>query len=256
MNKNIFVSFFIFLFSLSLISSACSLGANPLSMEARAKPGQEVVGTWNLYNLYGDRTTHVKIEKIEGPNWKINYNPDIHKASYEVVGEIQTIEENIAIEKSSVVLEVPKDIPEGMNYVKHPSQEGYIPVKPINIYITIPKDAKIGQNYKFVFEAQGNCFLEAGTAIPGIATQLEFNIKPTTEFYEKPITQDQEDQIKEKLPENQSEKKPVDEERPRITGAVIGAKAIATGILTLTTIILIIVVFVLVSVTKKGKKKK
>ncbi|KKK93818.1 hypothetical protein LCGC14_2689090 [marine sediment metagenome] len=54
MNKNIFTIFFMLLFSLGSISAACSLGANPLSMEAGAKPGQEVVGTWNLYNLYGD----------------------------------------------------------------------------------------------------------------------------------------------------------------------------------------------------------
>ena len=59
MNKNIFLILFMLLFSLGSISASCSLGANPLSMEASAKPGQEVVGTWNLYNLYGDRSnTH------------------------------------------------------------------------------------------------------------------------------------------------------------------------------------------------------
>ena len=70
MNKNflLFVIFSVFLLLVNfpLLSAACSLGANPLSMEASAKPGQEVVGTWNLYNLYGDRTTHIIIEKIKG----------------------------------------------------------------------------------------------------------------------------------------------------------------------------------------------
>ncbi|MFQ5531340.1 MAG: hypothetical protein ACE5ES_01865, partial [Candidatus Nanoarchaeia archaeon] len=195
MRKNLpaFIIFFMFLlFYFPLLSAACSLGANPLSMEARAKPGQEVIGTWNLYNLYGDRTTHVIIEKIQGPDWEVGYDPDIHEASYEVSGVIQTIDENIALEKNLVVLQVPEIPPQGMDYVKHPNQPGYIPVKPIDIYITIPEDAKIGQDYKFVFEAKGNCFLGQGAAIPGVSTQLNFNVKPTTEFYEKPLEESEE----------------------------------------------------------------
>ncbi len=241
--------FFIFLIYLPLISAACSLGANPLTMEARAKPGQGVVGIWNLYNLYGDRTTHVKIEKIEGPNWEIIFDPVLHKSSYEVSGEIQTIEENVAIEKSSVVLEIPKSSPEGTSYVKHPNQEGYIPVRPVNIYIAIPENAKIGQNYKFVFEAQGNCFLEAGAAVPGVATQLEFNVKPTTEFYEKPISPEEK---QETIPEEKEAEKPISA-GGGITGAAIGAKEVTIGILGLTSLILIVVIFVLISVTKKKK---
>ena len=138
------------LFSLGSISAACSLGANPLSMEAKAKPGQEVVGTWNLYNLYGDRTTHIIIEKIQGPDWEITFDPALHEASYEVSGEIRTIDENIALEESSVVLEIPENPPEEVDYVKHPNQEGYIPVKPTDIYITIPEDAEIGTTYNVV----------------------------------------------------------------------------------------------------------
>jgi len=252
MNKNMFITFFMLLFSLGSISASCSLGANPLSMEASAKPGQEVVGTWNLYNLYGDRTTHIIIEKIEGPDWKITFDPSLHEASYDVSGEIQTINENVALEESSVVLEIPENPLKGVAYVKHPNQEGYIPVKPINIYITIPKDAKIGQNYEFVFEAKGNCFTGPGAVIPGVSTQLNFNIKPTTEFYERPIINDGD--IKEK---NETEKAPETPGLVEITGGVIGAKIFTTGgILTLTTLILLVVILILVFVVKKQKLSK
>ena len=246
-----FVIFFMLLFSLGSISAACSLGANPLSMEASAKPGQEVVGTWNLYNLYGDRTTHIIIEKIEGPDWEISFTPDIHEASYEVSGVIQTIDENVALEESSVVLEVPENPSEGMDYVKHPNQDGYIPVRPVEIYITIPEGAKIGKNYEFVFEAKGNCFTGPGAVIPGVSTQLNFNVKPTTDFYEKPIIDDGEIKVK-----NETEKAPEEEGLVGITGGVIGAKALTTGALTLTTLILIMVILILVFVAKKQKLSK
>ena len=233
------------LFSLGSISASCSLGANPLSMEAGAKPGQEVVGTWNLYNLYGDRSTHIVIEKIQGPDWEISYSTEIHEASYEVSGVIQTIDENVALEESSVVLEIPENPPEGVDYVKHPNQEGYIPVKSIDIYITIPENAELWKNYEFVFEAKGNCFTGPGAVIPGVSTQLNFNVKPTTDFYERPITTDEE--LKES---NETYKAPETPGFVGITGGVIGAREIATGALLFTTILLIIIILILVSVAK------
>ena len=81
---------FIILFS-NIVNAACSLGANPLSLDARAIPGQTVVATWNLYNLHGDRTTHVKLSIVESPDWKISFEPELHNASYSVMGVTQTI---------------------------------------------------------------------------------------------------------------------------------------------------------------------
>lgn len=254
MNKNIFLVFlvsFMLFFSFGFISASCSLGANPLSMEAGAKPGQEVVGTWNLYNLYGDRSTHIIIEKIQGPDWEISFTPDIHQVSYNISGVIQAIDENVALEESSVVLEIPENPPEGTSYVKHPNQEGYIPVKPINIFITIPEDAEIGQDYEFVFEAKGNCFTGPGAVVPGVATQLNFNVKPTTDFYEKPIIDDEELKVK-----NETEIAP---ERPGfvgITGGVIGVNTITTGLLILTTLLLIVIILILVFAARKHKSGK
>ena len=242
--------FFIFLFSLGSVSAACSLGANPLSMEAKAKPGQEVVGTWNLYNLYGDRITHVKIEKIQGPDWEITFDPALHEASYEVSGEIQTIDENVALEESPVVLEIPENPPEGVDYVKHPNEEGYIPVRPVNIYITIPEDAELWKDYEFVFEAKGNCFTEPGAVIPGVSTQLNFNVKPTTDFYEKPIT-DGEIKVK-----NETSKAPEKPGLIGITGGVIGTQGILTGSLIFIMILLTIILLFLLFTPKRKKNKE
>lgn len=192
MDKGIaFAVFISFLLLPGIVEAACSIGANPLSMDARAIPGQTVIATWNLYNIHGDKITHVKISAVDPfPGWEISFEPELHDATYNVTGVLQTIEENVGLEPSSVVETVPETIPEGMDYVRHPGGEGYIPVKPVKIYVKVPEDAEIFKDYKFTFEALGNCFMEPGAVAPAIATQLELNIKTISgeEFYEEEVT--------------------------------------------------------------------
>jgi len=140
-------------------------------------------------NLYGDRITHVKVTQIEGPDWEITFEPEIHTATYEVTGVIQTIEENVGVELGLVVKEIPEIIPEGMDYVKHPKEEGYIPVKPVKISIEVPEDAELWRDYDFTFEAIGNCFMEPGAVIPAVATQFELSVRTISgEYHEEEIT--------------------------------------------------------------------
>lgn len=249
---SLFILFLIFLFEIAFVKAACSLGANPLSMDARAIPGQTIVAVWNLYNLYGDRTTHIKINKIKGPDWQVSFEPELHEASYDVAGAIQTIEENLALERTDVVKTKPEVILEGTDYVKHPKEEGYILVKPVKIYIKVPENAELWKNYAFSFEAVGNCFMEPGAAMPSIATQLELNVKTISgKYYEEPV----------KAPEAEEKKPEVEKGPVRITGAVIGTN-LAVGVLAISSFILVIVIlFLLVRVkrtrlkTKKVKKE-
>lgn len=191
MNKEIA---FIVLVSLLLLpgiaEAACSIGANPLSMDARAVPGQTVIATWNLYNIHGDRITHVKISAVDPlPGWEISFEPGLHSATYNVTGVLQTVEENVGLEPGSVIEAIPETIPEGVDYVRHPGGEGYIPVRPVKIYVKVHDNAELWKNYNFTFEALGNCLMEPGAVAPAIATQLELDIKTISgeEFYEKVI---------------------------------------------------------------------
>ncbi|MFH1947219.1 MAG: hypothetical protein ABIJ23_03635 [Candidatus Magasanikbacteria bacterium] len=238
----IFVILILFILVIPLVSAACSLGANPLSMNARALPGQTVEVTWNLYNLHGDRTTHVKVNIIEAPSdWEISFEPELHEARYEVMRSIETIEENVALEPEDVVINKPEIITKGIDYVKHPKQEGYILVKPVKINIKVPENAELWRDYNFVFEAQGNCFMEPGAVLPAVATQLELNVKTISEtFTEEPV-----------------EEVGVEEEEKNtagITGAVIGGGQItAVIILTVITFILAIIIISLLVRFKRMK---
>lgn len=231
----IFFIFFIFLFG-SLVSAICSLGASPLEMQARAKPGQIVEITWNFFNLRGDRATHVLVSKTEGADWEISYEPEAGIKQYEVSGMITDSNENFAMDKSEVVTIKPEPLPEGkVAYVVHPdSSLGYILVdKQIRISIEVPEDAEIGKEEEFVFEAIGKCFGETGSVSASLATELKVKITPTTDYYEKPVTGEKEKGIS------------------KLTGAVIGGGA--TGIFVVTILILLIVVLALLVKLKKRK---
>jgi hypothetical protein len=227
--------FFVFLFFCScVVSASCSLGATPLGMGAEAKPGQEVMVTWNFYNLYGDRMTHIIISKISGPDWEIRYDPVIHEENYNISGVIISKTENLAVENSSVTLKIPENSPEGISYVKHPNKEGYIQVNPVKIYIKIPEDAKLWQDYEFSFEVKGSCFTDPGTVIPAIATQLRVDIIPKGDFYEKVAYEEKKGGI-----------------FSGITGGVIGSSSVITNIFAATTILLLIILLVLLIKKKR-----
>ena len=193
-----FFSFFLFSFIflvgtlaiVPFVNAACSLGASPLEMSARAKPGQTVEITWNLFNLRGDRPTHVLISKDSGLDWDISYSPEAETKQYEVSGIITNSLENFAMDKSEIVMTKPEPLPSGkVAYVVHPNASlGYILVdKQIKIYIEIPENAKIGKQEEFVFTALGKCFGETGSVSASLATELKVKIIPTTEYYEKPV---------------------------------------------------------------------
>ncbi|MDD5699978.1 MAG: hypothetical protein PHH00_02175 [Candidatus Nanoarchaeia archaeon] len=229
------IYFFVLLFfCFSFVSASCSIGATPLRIDAGAKSGEEVLVMWNFYNLYGDRTTHMVVSKISGPDWEIRYDPVLHEESYDISGVITDKMENLAIENSPVVLEIPKNPPEGVSYVKHPNEKGYIPVKPIKIYIKIPENAEIWKHYEFAFEARGDCFTEPGAVIPALATQLKVDITPKNDFYEKPVSREKKAGFL------------------GFTGAVIGSINTTTKILAITVIFLIIIILILLIKRRKN----
>lgn len=244
-----FILIFIFLFS-NIVNAACSIGANPLSMESRAVPGQTVFATWNLYNLYGDRTTHVKLSTIEAPSdWKISFEPELRRVTYKVMGVIQKIEENVAVKVMPVVETKPETIPEGMGYVKHPKEEGYIPVKVVKIYVKVPEDAELWKDHDLVFGATGNCFTEPGAVVPGVATQLKLKVKTISEeFTEVPL---------EKAPEEKEEVVVVEEEKPTAEPKVIEKEVkVGVSMSTFVGVVVVLIILIIIILIFFVKEKK
>lgn len=167
--KKIFFGFSILIFIIMFFrvaSATCSIGSNPLDLELNEIAGKTISASWNFYNLYGNRTTDVNLEVIEKPSgWNVRFEP-----------------KSFSLDLLPIVEAIPENIPQGIDYLKHPSKDGYIPVKVVKIYIDIPKDAE-NKEYSLIFEAIGNCFLE-GAVIPAISTQLNLDVILTSENYD------------------------------------------------------------------------
>ncbi|MCW1303196.1 MAG: hypothetical protein OH339_02110 [Candidatus Parvarchaeota archaeon] len=178
----------IFIRTQPIYAQSCGFGATPLSARASAIPGQKVVVTWNLYNMYSDRKTHILINYTSDVGWKVTIEPQARNVSYELPAGIVTILENLALDPLPPVQYKPEVIPYGVNYVKHPTADLYIPAKTVTFTIEVPTDAKIGERHTFHFKAKGECFLGTGAVIPALELGLDLTIDVVSpEFYEREL---------------------------------------------------------------------
>ena len=255
--RKIFIGLFviILLVSISILVQAqedakYNFGSAQADKELKTNPGGEISTKLYFYNIYGNRITHIKLEVSESPeNWIIRLTPDVHDAEVDVSGVITTINENLYVEISEAVDEIPENVPEGIEYIS--SSVGYIGAKPVEIKIKVPSDEAYG-TYDLRIDASAFWLGQQGTAEIQQSRSFDYKIDLVSEiFYEKPIIDDEEIKVK-----NETETAPETPGFVGITGGVIGANAITTGILTLTALILIIVVLILVFVVRKQKSSK
>ena len=245
--KKILVSLFIVIFLVSLViaqeeQAKYNFGTMQAAKELNVNPGGEITTKLYFYNVYGNRATHLKLEIGENPqDWQIELNPSVKSVDYDVSGTITTVEENLYVEVSEAVDEIPLDIPEGIEYIS--SSVGYVGANPIEIKIKIPENEEYG-TYNLRIDASAFWLGQLGSVAIQQARSFDYKINVVSDvFYEKPITEEPE--------EDEEEKQGI----ARITGAVTGTN-LAAGMLGVSTIILIIVILFLVVRVKKTKVKK
>ena len=254
MKKVIIISLFAIFLSISLVAAQedakYNFGSAQADKELKTNPGGEIITKLYFYNIYGNRITHIKLEVSEFPeNWIITLTPEAHDADVDVSGILTTINENLYVEISEAVDEIPENVPEGIEYIS--SSVGYIGADPVEIKIKVPENEKYG-SYNLRIDASAFWLGQEGTAEIQQSRSFDYKIDLVSEtFYEKPITTDEE--LKES---NETYKAPETPGFVGITGGVIGAREIATGALLFTTILLIIIVLILVSVARKQKSSK
>ena len=255
--RKIFIGLFviILLVSISILVQAqedakYNFGSAQADKQLKANPGGEISTKLYFYNIYGNRITHIKLEVLEYPeNWIISLTPETHDTDVDISGILTTINENLYVEISEAVDEIPENVPEGIVYIS--SSVGYIGAKPVEIKIKVPENEKYG-SYKLIIDASAFWLGQQGTAEIQQSRSFEYKIDLVSEiFYEKPIINDGEIKVK-----NETPKAPEGLDLVGITGGVIGANSLTTGILTLTTLILIIVILILVHVARKQKLSK
>ncbi len=180
----------VLMFSVTPVYAACSLGATPLSVSAKAKPGNIVEVTWNLYNMYGDRSTHVNVTLSGTEGWEYTITPALYDYTFSISGTERSVTANMFLLPKPAVDVYPGIIATGEDFIQHPfNQNTYIPVSTVKILITVPGDAEIYQTKTLQAIAKGMCFGETtGTLQTQVSTQLDITIETVSvEYYEELI---------------------------------------------------------------------
>lgn len=253
--RKILISLFVIvlLMNVSILAQAqeedakYNFGTMQAAKELNVNPGGEITTKLYFYNIYGNRATHIKLEVGESPqDWQIELNPSVKSVDYDVSGIITSVDENLYVEPSEAVDEIPLDIPEGIEYIS--SSVGYVGANFVEIKIKVPENEEYG-SYDLRIDASAFWLGQQGTAEIQQSRSFDYKINIVSAiFYEKPVTEE----LKVK---NDTQKAPEEPGLIGITGAVTGV-GLAVGMLTISTLILIIVILFLVLRIKKTQIKK
>ena len=188
--RKILISLFIVFLLITLVQAQeqakYNFGTMQAAKELNVNPGGEISTKLYFYNIYGNRATHIKLEIGEAPeNWVIELNPSIKSVDYDVSGTITSVEENLYVELSEAVDEIPSVIPEGIEYIS--SSVGYVGAQPIEIKIIVPENEKYG-TYNLRVDASAFWLGQLGSVAIQQSRSFDYKINIVSEvFYEKPV---------------------------------------------------------------------
>jgi outer membrane protein assembly factor BamB len=121
-----------------------SFGSIQLHNNIQIAQGESFTTQLRFYNIHGNRMAHLLVEVESTLGLEVTIKPPLQTREYKVKNETCEIMENLALEPSEVVSQVPSMVPEGIVYVQSPSDPTkYIPTKEVNVTIKVSEDAEI-----------------------------------------------------------------------------------------------------------------
>lgn len=155
--------------------------------ELKIQPGQQGEGAIYFYNIDGNRITHITLKVSQAPaDWQVSVAPPLAKTEVSVSGMPVTVEENLYVEPSAVLLDEPQTVPEGMVSIKIPGR-GYALGKLARILIKVPGSAALGTTGAITIAGEAGWLGQSGTAAIKQARDFNFNVtvfSGQTEFSE------------------------------------------------------------------------
>ncbi len=152
------------------------------------EPGESHTAKIYVYNIYGNRITHVRFSVVEAPEgWDIELEPELHTVTTNISGELVTVEENLFAEPTSTVAQPPDLIPEGMEYLQAGDVEGLIPSKVLKVIITPPKSAPLGGTHKITVNAKATWLGQGGMVVLSQDRNFDFTVRTMQEKFTEEI---------------------------------------------------------------------
>jgi hypothetical protein len=231
----------LFLFLISLTSvyaqeggAAYNFGTMQEETGINIEPGETYTTKIYVYNIYGNRITHVTFTVTQAPqDWDIVLEPEVHTITTNISGELVTVEENLYAEPTSPVGEIPESVPEGMEYLQAGGVEGYIPAKVLKVTIKVPESAPLGKTYTITVNAKATWLGQGGMVVLSQDRNFDFTVKTVTRKFTEEIVKE--------TPKPEEEGAPPIPWKYLIIGSVV-------------TILFLAVLYGIYNVVKKGRK--
>jgi hypothetical protein len=144
--------------------------------DLKIQPGKEGEGAIYFYNIDGNRITHITLAVSQAPaGWEVTINPALAKTQVSVSGMPVTVEENLYVEPSELLLKEPQSVPEGMVSIKVPGR-GYALGKLARIIIKVPESAPLGSIGDITISGEAAWLGQSGAAAVKQARDFSFNV--------------------------------------------------------------------------------
>ncbi len=177
-------------FFLSPTFALCNFGTMQPALVYSAVPGATLEAKVYIYNLYGDRITHVKVSSVSVPEgWTYSFEPEASYVTYSISGQETQIYENLAVEPMGQTNDTSKY--EGVEYLQSPSVMGmYIPAKVIKMKLDVPSNVPLWKTYDFSFTLDGWCLADQPGSVSTLQQRtFDFRVKTVAlEFYEQRVS--------------------------------------------------------------------
>lgn len=148
--------------------------------------GESGTGKIYLYNIDGNRITHISLQIIDAPNWDIKIQPELKEVAYQVGGTTVSVSENLFVEPANATETIPEIKKEGYEYILVPGR-GYAPAKLAQIIINVPAHEEIGKTANVTVNTIAEWLGQTGTAAIKQTRDFTFGVRVQSESMEERI---------------------------------------------------------------------
>lgn len=187
--------FALVVFAALLPSLACAAGGmfNYGTMQQSkviaVEPGGSAVAKIYVFNVHGNRPTHVHAEVLNAPEgFAVTILPPSQKKDYNVSGVVLTSDENLVADPTaidSLPTQKPETAAEGTEWITIGGIDGFVPAKVLLINVTADADLPLWTDYELVIGTTANWFdlAESGPVSMGQARDFKYTVRTVTNDY-------------------------------------------------------------------------
>ena len=154
-----------------------NLATAQIDSSVSVSPGGQKAGRIALYNIDGNRTTHIILGVTQAPEgWQVDFEPSVTEVQVEEDGSTFTVTQNLQVEPSAPLTQPEADVPDGMICINI-GKRGYVVANLANVIVRAPKSAEVGAREKIVVSATAQWLGQTGAGTMSQNRDFEFSVE-------------------------------------------------------------------------------